>query len=97
MGATAEEVRKHVKTYWMIFIALAFCTVVTVGIAYYHLPPVLAVIVAMLVASIKASLVALFFMHLNSERKIIYGTLGLTAFMFLVLMMIPLFLATHGK
>lgn len=92
MGETAEEVRKHLKTYWLIFAALVFGTVVTVLVAGYHLPPLYAVIVAMVVASIKASLVACFFMHLNNEKKIIYGTLALTLFMFLVLMMIPIFI-----
>jgi cytochrome c oxidase subunit IV len=95
MGATAEEVRKHVKTYWMIFGALAFFTVVTVGIAYLHLPHVLAIVVAMIVATIKGSLVALYFMHLNSERSVIYWTLGLTLCMFVFLMMIPLYIYGH--
>jgi cytochrome c oxidase subunit IV len=94
MGATAEEVKKHLKTYWLIFGALGFLTIVTVLIAYQHLPHVTAIIVAMIVASIKGSLVALYFMHLNSERHIIYWTLALTGFMFLVLMMIPIFI--HG-
>jgi len=93
-AVSAEEFKKHLKIYWMIFVALAFLTVVTVGIAYYHLPHAIAIAVALLVATIKGSLVALFFMHLNHEKTIIYATLGLTFFMFFVLMMIPIFI--HG-
>lgn len=97
MGAlTADEVKKHVKTYWLIFFALAFFTVVTVSVAYLHLPHVLAILIALVVASVKASLVALFFMHLNSEKTIIYATLALTAFMFFMCMMITVFIHGHG-
>ena len=42
--------------------------------------------VALLIACGKASLVAGFFMHLISERKMIYGLLAFTAFFFLGLM-----------
>ena len=42
-----------------------------------------------MVAVTKASLVALFFMHLIDEKKLIYYTLLLTAFMFGVCMLVP--------
>jgi len=38
----------------------------------------------------KGSLVALFFMHLNHERKMIYWVLMLTAVFFVVLMLVPI-------
>jgi cytochrome c oxidase subunit IV len=96
MGATsAEEVKKHLKTYWLVFVGLMFLTAMTVGVSYLHLPIAWAVVVAMFVASIKASLVAAFFMHLNAEKSIIYSTLILTLTMFLFLMMIPIFLRMH--
>ena len=84
----AEEVRKHVKTYIGVFAALIFLTVVTVGVSYLHLPTPQAVLLAMAVAIIKGSLVALFFMHLSHEKKIIYGTLALTLVFFIFLMAI---------
>ena len=37
----------------------------------------------MIIASVKASLVAGWFMHLASEQKMIYAILGFTAFFFL--------------
>jgi len=48
------------------------------------------IIVALFIATIKGSLVALFFMHLNHERKMIYWVLMLTAVFFVVLMLVPI-------
>ncbi len=91
-GDSPEEIKKHVKLYIGVFIALLFLTMVTVGVSYIHLPVGKAVALALFVASIKASLVALFFMHLSNERKIIYATLGLTAVLFVFVMSISLYL-----
>jgi cytochrome c oxidase subunit IV len=88
---SADEIRKHVKVYYMVFGALAFLTVVTVGVYYIHLDTGKAIALALAVATVKASLVAAYFMHLISERKIIYWTLVLCAIFFLVLMLIPTF------
>ena len=46
--------------------------------------------VALLIACGKAFLVAGYFMHLISERKMIYGLLAFTAFFFLGLMFLTL-------
>ena len=55
---TPEEVKHHVKTYVMVFVALAFLTVVTVGISYLDLGVTGGIVLALIVASIKGSLVA---------------------------------------
>ena len=86
----AEDISKHVRTYFMVFGALMVLTVITVAISYLHLEAQEAIIVALFIATIKASLVALFFMHLNHERKLIYYSLILTAVFFLFLMIVPL-------
>jgi cytochrome c oxidase subunit IV len=86
----ADDIRSHVKTYYMIFGALMVLTIVTVGVSYLHLPVVTAVAVALVVATIKGSLVALFFMHLLHERKVIYYALALTVIFFIFLMFVPL-------
>ena len=65
---TTEEIHHHVKTYVMVFVALAALTIVTVAISYLDLGVVPAVILALIVASIKGSLVACYFMHLISEK-----------------------------
>ena len=88
---SAEEVKKHVKTYLLVFGSLLVLTVVTVGVSYLHLSTPAAVFLALLVATIKGSLVALFFMHLSHEKRIIYYTIALTAILFCFLMMISFY------
>jgi len=84
-----EAVRKQVRGYIVVFVALMALTIITVGISYLHLSVGPAVALALFVASIKASLVASYFMHLISERKIIYGTLILTGLFLLLLLFLP--------
>lgn len=92
METTAtHDIKKHVRLYISVFIALLALTVVTVAISYLHLDITAAVFVALTVAIIKGSLVASYFMHLISEKKIIFVTLILTVLFFAVLMALPLF------
>jgi cytochrome c oxidase subunit 4 len=86
-----EDIRKSVRTYFMIFGALMVLTIITVGVSYVHLPLALAVTVALVVATIKGSLVAMYFMHLLHERKVIYWVLMLTVIFFIFMMFVPLF------
>ena len=80
----------HVKTYMAVFAALMFLTVVTVAVSYLQLPIVGAVFAALVIATLKASLVAAFFMHLRRERTLIYGLLALTFFFMGVLFLFPI-------
>ena len=89
--AAHDDIRSHVKTYYMVFGALMVLTVITVGVSYLELATPLAITVALIVAVIKGSLVALFFMHLLHERKVIYWALMLTVIFFVFLMFVPLF------
>lgn len=84
-----EEIKRHVKIYILVFVLLAFFTVVTVTISYLKLPLRQAILVALAIASIKGSLVAGFFMHLISEKQIIFSVLILTAIFFLTLLVLP--------
>jgi cytochrome c oxidase subunit 4 len=84
--AHIEEVKKHVRIYISVFAALAVLTVVTVGVGYLHLPILPALVAALVIASIKAGLVAAYFMHLISEERVIrwlvWMSLGLLLTMF---------------
>ena len=81
------EVSKHVKVYLTVFIALLVGTLVTVGLNWLHFDSmVLTITIALFVASIKATLVACYFMHLITEKRMIYIILGFTAFFFIGLM-----------
>ena len=90
----AEHIKQHVRVYVMVFSALAVLTVVTVAISYLDLPTSYAIGVAMVVATVKASLVALFFMHLVSEEKVIIWLLVLCAAFILFLMFLPVGVTT---
>jgi cytochrome c oxidase subunit IV len=83
----AHDVKKAVKKYLIIFGALIVGTVVTVLLNYMDFGTVaMNVTIGLLIASIKAFLVAGYFMHLMSERKMIYGILLATLFFFAGLM-----------
>ena len=82
---TAEEVNRHVKVYLGVFASLLVLTGLTVGIAFIDLGHEINIVFALLIATAKASLVGLFFMHLKWERKSIYSLLVLVFFFFLAL------------
>jgi len=86
----AEHIKKEVRVYLMVFAALAVLTIATVLVSWFHLNVVMAVLVALLIAGIKGTLVASFFMHLVSERTAIYALLLLTAIFLLALIFLPL-------
>ena len=92
---TAEEVRKHVKVYIGVFAALATLTIITVGLSYLHLSPFWAITFALIVATIKGSLVACYFMHLISERAIIYWILIVCFIFFVHLLLLPVATSSH--
>jgi cytochrome c oxidase subunit 4 len=85
----AADIDRHVRVYITIFVVLMVLTIVTVTVSRFHLPVHIAVTVALLVATIKGALVACYFMHLISEKKLIYAVLAVTAFFFLALMSLP--------
>ena len=92
----AVDIDKHVRVYITVFVALMVLTIVTVAVSRFHLPLPVAVTVALLVAIVKGSLVACYFMHLISEKKLIYAVLTLTAFFFAALLALPLFTVSDG-
>ena len=69
-----------------VFAALLLLTVVTVLVSYVDLG-MGNVAVALLIASVKASLVALFFMHLKGESRLVWG-FALFPIVFLVLILL---------
>jgi cytochrome c oxidase subunit 4 len=88
----SHDVSKQVRIYISVFVALLVGTVLTVGMYYVHFESVkVTVTIAMFIASVKAFLVAGYFMHLISERTTIYALLISTAFFFASLMGLTLF------
>jgi cytochrome c oxidase subunit 4 len=95
-GDHAVDIDKHVRVYITVFVALMVLTIITVAIARLHLPVPIAVGIALLVATIKGSLVAGYFMHLVSEKKLIYAVLALTVAFFVVLLALPVVTHSNG-
>src|SRR5678816_2095725 len=77
-----HDVAAQVRGYLMVFGTLLVLTLITVGVSYLDLPEFETVIVALTIATVKASLVAMFFMHLKGERPMVMWPLALTAFLF---------------
>jgi cytochrome c oxidase subunit 4 len=96
LGHNAADIDRHVRVYITVFVALMVLTIVTVAISRFHLPVHIAVTVALLVAIIKGSLVACYFMHLISEKKLIYAVLLLTVAFFIALLALPVLTVHNG-
>ena len=92
----AADIDRHVKVYITVFVALMVLTIVTVAISRVHLPVPIAVTVALIVAGIKGGLVACYFMHLISEKKLIYAVLALTVVFFIALLALPAITHSNG-
>ncbi len=86
-----DSIAHHVRRYLYVFYALLFGTLVTVGASYIPFGNhAINIAVALVIACCKATLVAGFFMHLISEKKLIYGLLIFTACFFIGLMFLTL-------
>jgi cytochrome c oxidase subunit IV len=90
------DIDKHVRIYVTVFITLMVLTLVTVAISRVHLPLGIAVTAALIVAMVKGSLVACYFMHLISEKKLIYAVLVLTVVFFVALLALPTLTHSNG-
>ena len=82
-----HDIASHIKTYLIIFGALLLGTVITVLMYYVDFSSMAVTVgVALFIASIKAFLVAAYFMHLMSEKKLVYSLLVISAIFFTGLM-----------
>ena len=84
------DFKQHIRKYLLVFVGLGILTVVTVAISYLDLSTGFAIALAMVVATIKAVLVAGSFMHLASEERVIHWLLLLSAAFLLFLFVLPL-------
>ncbi|OYW77454.1 MAG: hypothetical protein B7Z37_04235 [Verrucomicrobia bacterium 12-59-8] len=94
MADNVEAIQKSIKWYIIIGVLLIVFSGLTVGLSYVELPThSLNILVGMILATIKATLVALIFMHLNHERSMIYKILLFTVVLAVVLF--ALFIFAH--
>jgi cytochrome c oxidase subunit IV len=72
------------RTYYLIFAALIVGTILTVWVAFYDLG-IFNPIVALLIATVKAVLVVLFFMHVKYSSRLTKVTVVAGLFWFMIL------------
>lgn len=91
MSGSPEEAKKHIDIYMKVAGALAVLTVVTVLASYIEVAVPLAIIIALIIATAKGSLVVSYFMHLVDEKsRALAISLVLTVIFWLVLMLVPI-------
>jgi cytochrome c oxidase subunit 4 len=89
---TIAEMRHHIRRYLIVGVALILGTLLTVWASLINFGSrEINIVVALFIAAAKGSLVVAFFMHLISEKKMIYAVLIFTAFFFTSLMFLTLF------
>ncbi len=64
-----KYIKGHERAYLVVWMCLLVLTVITVWVSYYNYG-IFNIVVAMLVATIKASLVCLYFMHLKYDNRL---------------------------
>ena len=95
MSQTSEQdikdVKHRVQQHLVIAAGLAIGSVTTIWTSQTHFPSFAINVAATLgVATVQAFLVAAYFMHLLSEKKVIYSFLAFTAVFFVVMMGVTL-------
>ena len=90
MHSDPAEVRKSVRRYITVFVMLMLFTIITVAASRFSFAVPVAITIALVIATLKGSMVAGVFMHLIDEKRAIYGALLLTLVFFIVLLFIPL-------
>ena len=96
MHSDPAEIKKSIRTYGIVGGLLLVFTVITVAVNQVHLAVPMAITVALIIATMKGSMVAAVFMHLSHEKKWIYGALLLTVVFFVVLLFLPLLTVSGG-
>ena len=97
-GHGHHDVSKEVRKYLLVFGALIIGTGLTVWASYIDFGGHgMNIAVGLVIAVVKAALVAGFFLHLVDERKLVYGVLGATVFFFIGLMYLTLWSLDPGS
>ena len=96
MHADPAEIQKSIRSYMKVGAMLMVFTVITVAASLVNIGVAAGIVVALIIAAMKGSMVAAVFMHLSHERQWIYGALILTVIGFLVLMALPIFTISDG-
>jgi cytochrome c oxidase subunit 4 len=93
-----EHIKAHIKVYMLIFAMLILGTILTVAISYIDFGEHWKnIAIGLAIASVKGTLVAGWFMHLISEKKLIYSVMVVTIFFFVALSFITIWSMTGSS
>ena|SRR5581483_9831830 len=80
----------RVRTYVIVCVLLVGLTVLTVGLSFWHVPPIWHIVMGLLIAACKASLVVLFFMHAIISPRLIWTVISVCGFWLGILFVLTL-------
>jgi cytochrome c oxidase subunit 4 len=86
----AEERTIAPLTYVIVCAVLIVLTFVTVGVSFLDVPGLWHVVIGLVIATCKASLVLLFFMHVIISPRLIWIVIAVTAFWLGILVVLTL-------
>lgn len=86
---SVDVINQNIKKYVKVFIALMVLSGLTVFTHYLETSVAMGIAIAMVIASIKGTMVAGYFMHLFHEARLIYWVLVFTALFFVVILSLP--------
>jgi cytochrome c oxidase subunit 4 len=95
-GHSIAEAKAHMRTYAIIGVALMIGTGLTVWAGEINFGG-WNIVIALAIACTKGFLVVGYFMHLISEKKMIYSVMVCTVFFFAALMFLTLWSMQHGN
>ncbi len=91
-----QEVHAFIRKSLIVFAILLVLTVLTVAASRVDMGGTMNIVVALIIACVKASLVGAFFMHLISEKQLIYSVLYICAAFIVVMFGLILFHNANG-
>ncbi len=71
-----HDTHRELKMYTAVYVGLLCLTAATVSASWLHVSRYAAVSVALAMASVKAALIGWYFMHLKSERPLVWTVIG---------------------
>ena len=86
---SSADVQKRVRNARRVFVALACLTLISAGSSALRVPVLAALLVTLGIAALKGSLVAMHFMQLISESRVIYLILVLALLAAAALLLLP--------
>jgi cytochrome c oxidase subunit IV len=80
----------RVRSYVLVCVLLVILTVLTVGLSFWHVQPVWHVVMGLVIATCKASLVVLFFMQALVSPRLIWLVIAISCFWLCIMLVLTL-------